>query len=53
MVELDEWYEMEHPRKIRDDDMDIYEETNLEQMSEDGQLSPEEAAFMMGYEEAG
>lgn len=30
----------------------IYDEENREELVEDGEISPEEAAFMRGYEEA-
>ena len=35
------------------DDDNIYSDSVREAMLEDGELSPEEEAFMRGYEEAG
>ena len=34
------------------DEENIYSEETREHLLEDGELSPEEEAFMMGYEEA-
>ena len=34
------------------DDNDIYSSMALEQMEDDGEITPEEAAFMQGYNEA-
>ncbi len=34
------------------DDMDIYSDENIDELMDSGELNPEEAAFMRGYNKA-
>lgn len=42
----------EDPEKEKEEDETVYDEKGREELVEDGEISPEEAGFMQGYDEA-
>lgn len=45
---------MSNPHKeVYDNNEDVYEEEGIENLEEDDEISPEEEAFMRGYNKAG